>query len=201
MCIRDRGLFIAGAIFAAAFDIYDMICLFFKKWTDMGYLLNDSCPRGPTKFWLIMTMHHMTSALTVIPMTRHLGDNLDYHLIAFSLLSAAGVCYGTGQYKFTLDITTRPGMVQVKLIALIQFVAIVLTRAYIWVTSGTRMFYVLGPLTATHPELNGAYFGGIFMSLFNLVMVLDATSQAVKWVMHPMPGMGEAAAAQKKKTG
>ena len=56
-----------------------------------------------------MGLHHITSVITAVPLCRHLVHDKDFHLIAFSLLLAAGVCYGTGQYKFTLDIGTRSG--------------------------------------------------------------------------------------------
>merc|ERR1711976_972753 len=104
-----------------------------------------------------------------------------YHFVILALLAAAGVCYLFGQYKFTLDVTKRSAFMQYKAIVVIQLVTIWFTRGFVWFTQlyaalryfrdqGDSMFFV------------GGCFAGGLMSVFNLLMLFDSTSAAVKWL-------------------
>merc|ERR1712166_334354 len=181
------GLFIAGSLLAVSFDMYDLTTMIIKSFTNLGRLYNDSLPYQPVKALVVLGMHHICSTLAVLPMTRHLALNPDYHLIAFSLLFAAGINYLTGQYKFTLDISTASGLNQVKVIAVIQFTTIMVTRVYIWLTAGHRLLTLVVGMVDQAPELYAVFVGAATMSLFNLVMVMDATSQVLKWLSKKTP--------------
>merc|ERR1712166_613192 len=181
------GLFVAGALIAVSFDIYDLATMCIKCFTNLGRLYNDSLPHTATKALVVMGMHHISSTLAFLPMARHLALNPDYHLIAFSLLFAAGVNYLTGQYKFTLDISTASGLNQVKVIAVIQSTTIMVTRVYIWLTAGHRLLTLVVGMVDQAPELYAVFVGAATMSLFNLVMVMDATSQVLKWLSKKTP--------------
>ena len=142
------------------------------------------------KAWVVMDLlHHTTSIITVIPLCRFLIEHESTHRIPLALLLAAGICYGTGQYKFTLDITSKSGLMQVKAIAFIQWATIMYTRVYVWYTCVSQLLIALSDAleAPSHWPLAVTYIGITTMSLFNVVMVLDASGQVVKWLTKPMP--------------
>merc|ERR1712129_651642 len=61
-----------------------------------------------------------------------MGDMRTFHVIGFSLLFSAGVCYLSGQYKFTVDAKTKQGLSTCKAVVTFQFVMNWLTRVFIW---------------------------------------------------------------------
>ena len=75
----------------------------------------------------------------MIPLNVFLLRNPDYHSVICSLLLAAGVCYGMGQYKYTVDISKPRGLRLVKVIAVTQFGVIVVTRVFVFIMCGARL--------------------------------------------------------------
>lgn len=174
---RSRQSFLVGILAAASFDLYDFVCSCIKCFLP-GVVFTHS---HPTKFWIIMGLHHITSILTVLPLCRFFKDDEDFHAISFALLFAAGVCYGTGQYKYTLNSSTRTGLLQIRAIALLQFNLILYTRAWVWGTRAAGLLSTVLEKAPHHPELYVTCVGLFSMSLFNLIMVLDSAGQLVKW--------------------
>ena len=95
----------------------------------------------------------------VLPLNHYYPHMRAYHAIACALLLAAGICYFTGQYKFTLDIeVTQPvqniyccypdvlqtvsGFYQYKIIVFIQFATIFVTRVLIFLPAGVDVLFV-----------------------------------------------------------
>ncbi|CAK0827797.1 unnamed protein product, partial [Prorocentrum cordatum] len=114
------------------------------------------------------------------------ADMPEYHKIACSLLLAAGICFLSGQYKFTLDVKSKREFLQYKAIVLVQFVTIWYTRCLVWFP---QLYYALSYFRAqgdTHFLVGGCVAGGL-MSLFNVIMLLDATTAALKWLPRPLP--------------
>merc|ERR1712039_221709 len=116
-----------------------------------------------------------------IPMNMRYVSLQAYHYIACSLLLAAAICFGTGQYKFTLDTSKRWELIQFKAIVLVQAVTIWFTRGYVWFT---QLYIVLAHFRSQGDTsfLYGGCVAGALMSLFNLVMLADATTAAIKWL-------------------
>lgn len=175
-----RLCFQVGVLAEVGFEIYDWSKNFLLAF------LHGFCPwLGPrvpkALFFLLCVCHHTTVLCMVIPMNLKYVSQAAYHWIAFSLLFSAGVCYGFGQYKFTLDGRTREGLAAIKRIVLMQFITNWLTRVVIWFPASVsllRFFYAAG---------DTAYFcggcGGIVgMTLYNVVVASDATTALVKWL-------------------
>jgi len=97
------------------------------------------------------------------------------------LLVSAGVCYIAGQYKFTLDAKTTSGLATIKRIMMVQFVFNWLSRVGIWFPA------VFMTLKTMYDKGDMLYFtagvvGGLGMSLYNLLVVADATVALFKWL-------------------
>ena len=67
------------------------------------------CGLAPTPriYFYLVAIHHALSMSLVIPMNASYAALRDYHLIAFSLLAAASICYTLNAWKMTLDVTKR----------------------------------------------------------------------------------------------
>merc|ERR1712226_446770 len=106
----------------------------------------------------------------MIPMMVHKPQMRAFHFIALALLLAAGICFTTGCYKFTLNTKTKSGFLQYKAIVVIQLVTVWFTRGYVWFTQ------VYVALTTFRAEGDTSFFiGGCvaagMMSLFNVLML------------------------------
>jgi hypothetical protein len=169
--------FVVGSLAAVSFDLYDLVCLSIRYFLP-GKIFTCFVPG---LMYITLGLHHIASILSVPPLLCRLTDNPHFHLLTFNLLLGAGICYGFGQYKYTLDIRTTWGLRQVQLIACLQFVCIVWTRAYVWIRSGYHLALAVHPLTSLYPDLYLVYIAMVSMSIFNLVMLFDSTSQLIKW--------------------
>ena len=99
-----------------------------------------------------------------------------------SLLLAAAICVGLGQYKMTLDIKTRSGLLKFKICVIIPFFVMLWARGYVWATE------VYSALKTFHDAGDDAFFYGalplsLLMTLFNLVLIVDVTQSFVKYVI------------------
>jgi len=103
----------------------------------------------------------------------------EYHWVAFSLLVSAGICYLSSQYKFTLDANTPKGLRTCQVMVFVQLALNWLTRVVIWFPSAygaLHSFYQLGGWS----YFCGGCFGMLGISLYNIVVVMDARSAAKK---------------------
>lgn len=181
-----RLLFFLGSLSEVGFDIYDwsktfLLAFLPEKATALG-------PQSPVKvFVLICILHHSTVLGMVVPMNLNYPGLAAYHQIGFSLLASAGVCYLSGQYKFTLDAKTASGLTSIKLIMLLQFVVNWATRVFMWfpaVYQTLVMLYSEGSMVF----FAGACLGGVGLSLYNLIIAFDATQAFLKWLPRTLEG-------------
>jgi len=131
-------------------------------------------------------MHHPLAMLMVVPMNLHYPYLAPYHEIVCALLLAAGICFLAGQYKFTLNTKTVEGFYQYKFIVVVQLATILFTRGYVWFT---RVWACLAHFRSNDDTcffVAGCFCAGL-MSMFNLVMIQDAVSAAVKWLPRSRP--------------
>jgi len=175
-----QGLFFLGTLSEVGFDVYDWSKTFLLTFAHSSF--PNLGPPGPVKaFILICILHHSTVLGLTFPMNLKYPSMAAYHWVAFSLLVSAGVCYIAGQYKFTLDAKTRSGLATIKRIMILQFVFNWLSRVGIWFPA------VFMALQNIHGKGDMLYFvgglvGGIGMSLYNLLVVADATMALLKWL-------------------
>lgn len=182
---RGHLMFYAGALGDLAYSIYDSLQIALRtfcpeKFKCLGVQM-------PLKFFIIMVcMHHMLSIFLTVPMILFYPSLRALHVIMCSLLLAGGSCYLLGCYKFTLDTRSVGDFLRYKGIVLLQLAIIGCTRGYVWIgetLAVLKLFYDRGNV----PFLYGGLFGGILMSCFNLLMLLDAVQAALKWLPKPRP--------------
>jgi len=178
----DAGqvLFFLGTLSEVGFDVYDWSKTFLLTFAHSSF--PHLGPPGPIKpFILICILHHSTVLGLAFPMNLKYPSMTAYHWVAFSLLVSAGVCYIAGQYKFTLDAKTKSGLATIKIIMIVQFVFNWLSRVGIWFPA------VFVALQTIYGKGDMLYFaaglvGGLGMSLYNLLIVADATVALIKWL-------------------
>merc|ERR1712070_34639 len=181
-----RLCFFLGTLSEVGFDIYD-----FTKLVLLTFVPGPFPFLGPPSpcikpFLLLGVFHHCTVLGMTIPMNLYYPSMAPYHRAAFALLFSAGVCYLTGQYKFTLDGKTSDGLQSIKRIVSIQFVMNWLARVIVWFPC------VYDLLAAFHSAgdvgfFRGASLGSLGMSLYNVAVVMDATQAFVKWQRKSIP--------------
>ena len=73
---------------------------------------------------------------------------------------------------------------------LVQFLMIWLVRGYVWLGQATSAMMVFHRLGDT-PFLLLGLAGFVLMTLFNMLMVIDSTTAAVKWLPMQMHKLGQ----------
>ncbi|CAE7796708.1 unnamed protein product [Symbiodinium sp. CCMP2592] len=183
-------LFYAGAVSDVAYSAYDSVQTTLRTFLPVSF----KClgVQLPTKYFIVIVcLHHTLSMLLTVPMILYYPAMRALHVLMWSMLSAAGVGYLLGCYKFTLDTQdSRHEFLQYKAIVLVQFLMIWLVRGYVWLgqaTSAMMVFYRLGDTSFLF--LGSAGF--VLMTLFNVLMVIDSTTAAVKWLPMQMHKRGQ----------
>eukprot|EP00927_Polykrikos_kofoidii_P066674 TRINITY_DN62231_c0_g1_i1.p1 TRINITY_DN62231_c0_g1~~TRINITY_DN62231_c0_g1_i1.p1 ORF type:complete len:341 (+),score=40.91 TRINITY_DN62231_c0_g1_i1:100-1023(+) len=178
-------LFLLAAFGTVSFDIYDcvkkfILCFFPSKFKWLG-------PPCPLKFFIVACcLHHVLAISMVVPLTLKYPTMRPFHIILLSLLFAAGVCCTLGQYKFSLNVEKRGEMIQYKCIAILQLIVMWITRAILWFPQLYQALMCFKDQDDT-TFLYGGCFAGLTMTLFNVVMLVDVTEAAVKWLPKPLP--------------
>jgi len=174
-----QACFLLGTLSEVGFDIYDGVKVVLLTFCPSPFPFLG--PKNPIKtFILIGVFHHATVLSMTIPMNLNYPTLTAYHWVAFSLLFSAGVCYLSGQYKFTLNGKTAQGLQTIKQIMALQFVMNWGARCFLWfpcVYTTLSTFYVVGDMGF----FRGACMGALGMSLYNILVVLDATAAFLKW--------------------
>jgi len=180
---QGQACFILGALLDVSLDVYDelrmFLTTFFHEAIGKKLFGVEKCPK---QFFIIIgVLHHPLAMSLVCPMLLYYPDMRSFHVIAVSLLLAAGICFLTGCYKYSLDMTRAFDWYQFKSIVFLQAVTILFTRGYIWFY---HMYIVLNTFWADGSMK--MFYGGCvvasLMSLFNFVMIADSLSAAAKWL-------------------
>eukprot|EP00928_Gymnodinium_smaydae_P087100 TRINITY_DN71433_c0_g1_i1.p1 TRINITY_DN71433_c0_g1~~TRINITY_DN71433_c0_g1_i1.p1 ORF type:complete len:295 (-),score=29.48 TRINITY_DN71433_c0_g1_i1:85-969(-) len=175
-----QALFLIGTLSEVGFDIYDWLRLFLLTFVpDRVQCLGE---RVPLKLFLLLGgFHHSTVLALAVPMNMKYAYMPAYHWIAFSLLFSAGVCFTAGHYKLTLDATTPDGLCKCKLIVMLQFIMNYASRLFIFFPAAyyaLHTFYLEGDA----PYLYGGSVGMLGMGMYNIIVIMDATTAAAKWL-------------------
>lgn len=119
--------------------------------------------------------------ILVVPMNLKYNDFQSYACIVASLLLAAGICFLTCQYKFTLNCNTRCDFYQYKVTVVIQFLTVWFSRcsAYnllmrVYNLKDWIHFGIMCPLCFP-------------FTLVDIVVLLDATQAAMKRLPRQLP--------------
>ena len=135
---------------------------------------------NPPSLMMTLMAHHTAAFLVAIPMNIHYPNNSLFHegvcIVEFGIF----VVFMCQQYGFTLDINTREGLTKMKISCTIVFVTVVWSRviryAYVW-TSTLILAYEDGNWFV----LKCMAAPTIFLTLFNLVVLKDATQKFLKF--------------------
>lgn len=166
--------------------VYDEIKMFCRTFLFKAFepIWPVPCPK---EFFVIMgVLHHPLAMIMAVPVVLYYPHLRAFHLITCSLLFAAGIGFTAGSYKFTLDVRTPAGLYQYKAIVLLQTVTIFYSRGYVWFA---QLYAALSTFSADGSTgfLVGGLVAGAAMSLFNLVVIMDAAQAAIKWLPAPLP--------------
>ena len=82
--------------------------------------------------------------------------------------------------------STRPGFYKYKMVVVFQLFIVLFTRVYIWFPAALRVLSHFKSQDDRAFLIGGAVLG-LVMSLFNMILVLDALSAAAKWLPRPLP--------------
>merc|ERR1712138_352752 len=134
----------------------------------------------------------------MVPMNLKYPTLPEYSYIVASSLLAAGVCFATGQYKFTLDCKVKSDFYQYKTIVVIQFVTVWVTRFFIWFYSAHNLLVKMYHLKDWTYLALMVPLCALF-SLFNVVVLMDATMAAVKWLPWRAPDTSSGGSSKGKK--
>lgn len=178
-----------GALCEAGWEVMDTL----HRWWSLAYggkfgrlfLTPDEVKKfAPLPFQILMLFHHSAGLMLVLPLNIWYRDNVYYHEGVMMLQLAAAVGLGCQLYGFTLDVKEPRDLLMMKILVVVSWVVIVWSRVlrygFVW--------YVL--LTSFHADgnflvLRLACFPVVLLSLFNIVMVLDATGKMAKFLhMH-----------------
>jgi hypothetical protein len=178
-----RTAFVLGALGDLGFTLYDEIKTTWRALCWQSFQKMTGQAPVTMGFWVIMcVLHHPLSLTILFAMNAHYVWLPAYHRIVYSLLLAAAICVGLGQYKMTLDIKTRAGLLQFKICVIIPFFVMLWARGYVWATEA------YSALKTFHDAGDDAFFYGalplsLLMTLFNLVLIVDVTQSFVKYVI------------------
>lgn len=137
--------------------------------------------KNPPALCAIMAIHHTMGISMVIPMNLHFPHLYYYHELVFLLQFAAALALACQNYGYTLDVSTRSGLLKMRATVIFVFITMFYSRAarYVYVTFNIVMFlYAEG----------GAFMcvgGGItaaVMALFNILLVMDSAGKLVKFL-------------------
>ena len=178
-----RTAFVLGALGDLGFTLYDELKTTWRALCWQSFQKMTGQAPVTMGFWVIMcVLHHPMSLCILFAMNANYVWLPAYHRIVFSLLFAAAICVGLGQYKMTLDIKTRGGLLQFKICVIIPFFVMLWARGYVWATE------VYSALKTFHDAGDDAFFYGamplsLLMTLFNVVLIVDVTQSFVKYVI------------------
>ncbi|CAK0892053.1 unnamed protein product, partial [Prorocentrum cordatum] len=185
----SQACFVVAVLMDVALNVYDWVRMFANTFLfeSVGKKLFGGVEKGPLQMFIVLgVLHHTLALVTVCPLLLLYPDLASFHAIAMSLLLAGGICFTSGSYKFTLDLTKFPDCCQFKFIVALQATTILYTRGYVWFPQ------VYSALNKIWADGNLRFFCGgcaaaALMTLFNVLMILDAVGAAAKWLPRSMP--------------
>lgn len=187
-----QACFLVAVLMDVSVDVYDWFRMFANTFLfeSVGKKLFGGVEKAPLQMFIVLgVLHHSLALTTVCPMVLYYPDLASFHIVAMALLFAAGICFTLGSYKFTLDLTKVCDWYQFKFIVALQAITVLYTRGYIW------FWHVYIVLHKVWSDDNVTFFysgcaAAALMSLFNVLMILDAVGAAAKWLPRSMPKEG-----------
>jgi len=186
--LTGQYLFLGASLATVGLDVFDAGRLTLLSWFPHTF----KCwhERVPLGYWFIgAVLHHTTSIIMMLPMCLNYMTLRSFHVITCTLLTAGGIAFTTGPYKFTIDTSSKDGLSKYKVVVVVQLLTVWITRAFVWFPQAYSLLTTIRE-TAGMPLFVGTCVAGTLMSLFNVLNMLDSLDAAAKWLPKSIPDTG-----------
>ena len=143
--------------------------------------------QNPLGLLIFVGIHHAMGLSMIIPMNIYFGKCATYHEFVWLLKFAGAIAILSTNYGYTLDVETKSGLLQMKIVVTITWMVIAWSRVLQYAMVGSNLLEILG----TTPFM---YCGGCtalaLMGVFNLAMFMDATQKLFKFIPMRYQGAG-----------
>eukprot|EP00808_Paulinella_micropora_P007077 g65713.t1 len=135
----------------------------------------------PFSLRIVMLLHHTMGLSMIIPMNLICPDNRDYHHLVSLLQFAAFLAMVCQQYGYTLDVSKPSDLFKMQVMCALVFLNLVYSRALAFGYTIYRLlmhFWSHGLMRL----LVGGCIATTMMSVFNVVLLLDAHKRLLKFM-------------------
>mmetsp|Transcript_1579 Transcript_1579/g.1860 ORF Transcript_1579/g.1860 Transcript_1579/m.1860 type:complete len:308 (+) Transcript_1579:145-1068(+) len=175
-----------GAMAETAWEVGDMITRIYKIcFTEDGRRSN------PASLIFILALHHVVGILLVLPLNVYFGNSKLYHEGIFLLQGAAGVAICCQCYGFTLNLKKDSDLTQIKLISTFVLTVMIYSRFYRFGALGIEVYYILKSKYELEHLIPFYLLAMGAMSLFNLLLIVDAVSKFSKYCLRRIDSIDE----------
>ena len=173
-----------GALIEIGWEASDLVV---RAWQLAGFEGQAGRDINPPMLVFFAVCHHTMGTSMILPMNVYFRDNRDYHELVFLLQFGAFVAMFSQAYGYTLDVSTRGGLVRMRRAALWTFVSVLWSRGIRYVVIGARLLDAIK--RAGHERMyTGGVAGLLGMMIFNAVVIADCARRLWKFgVRTPMP--------------
>jgi len=167
-----------AAITEIAYELQDYIEMLYAR-----HFKPEGPALYPQKVVIFTTLHHFMGCCLALPMNMYYSEDRYYGMLIFLLEFAAGFTMLATTYGYTLDVSRRVELLQMRTLNVVIFSLLILTR-------GPIFWYVVCNLLARFINDKTATFLGVgiaatlTMSIFNVVIIVDCGKRVIKfWAM------------------
>jgi len=165
-----------GALTEVAYELTDCMEMIYRRFSDPEYFKETFSP-----ILLALAISHHLMGTMVIPMNLYYPNERYYGMMVFFLQLTAGVSFLCSQYAYTLDVTQRKDLLQMRFLNMVSWFGIVISR-------GPLFYMVAYKLLAVFYADSAMVFFSVgiaavlAMSGFNLIVFADATKRMAKFM-------------------
>jgi len=165
-----------GALTEVAYELTDCMEMIYRRFSDPEYFKETFSP-----ILLALAISHHLMGTMVIPMNLYYPNERYYGMMVFFLQLTAGVSFLCSQYAYTLDVTQRKDLLQMRFLNMVSWFGIVISR-------GPLFYMVAYKLLAVFYADSAMVFFSVgiaavlAMSGFNLIVFADAKKRMAKFM-------------------
>jgi len=185
-----------GALCEAGWELQDSLARAFA----LAFGGAEGRSRNPPALLVVLALHHSMGLGMVLPMNASYGDSPQYHELVLLMQGAAFLAMAAQFYGWTLDVSTRSGLRQMRACAGFTMLLLVWTRVLRFAQLGRGL--VLTFLADGNERF--AYVGCLVlctMGVVNLLFTVDAVAKFRKFASMSLPADGLDAKAESEQLG
>uniref|UniRef100_A0A7S3LKS8 TLC domain-containing protein n=1 Tax=Aplanochytrium stocchinoi TaxID=215587 RepID=A0A7S3LKS8_9STRA len=168
-----------GALMEAGWELQDGLDKFYQVFIKNDWSMNSS------KSLRLIAFHHATGLSLVIPMNMFYGYNVLYHKGVFLMQGVSAWALFAQYYAFTLDLSKRFDLVQMKIISVGVFLAMFYGRIIGFICISLELIPIL--YSENLLLLSVAVAVSILMQSLNYNFILENYRKMVKYAKMPLP--------------